>query len=266
MSQPPEDTLQAEKRALLQSLAAALTTVSNRLRALEATKRMIFLLAARAETIADQSLRLTVARANEVPEASSDLIAQIQAFAGDFTELSERVAVDISAEQNLAETLAAHAGQLLLMVGAMDQGSGSDRMVRLRPLAESLAGLAGRRTSDKSVAEETRALAARSADLAEQAAGMAPAGGGADVRRVGADLYHGLRAIADDAAVVSQRIEAEAALLNAAMAAMATGAERMAGGTLRPAANGAGARIQQMVRKGKAAMDWAGGEPAPTRS
>ena len=68
---------------------------------------MIFLLAARAETIADQSLRLTVARAQEVPGASADLIGQIQAFAGSFTELSERVAIDISAEQNLAETLAA---------------------------------------------------------------------------------------------------------------------------------------------------------------
>ena len=35
MSPPAQDTAQAEKRALLQSLAAALTTVSNWLRALE---------------------------------------------------------------------------------------------------------------------------------------------------------------------------------------------------------------------------------------
>lgn len=266
MSPPAEDTAQAEKRALLQSLAAALTTVSNRLRALEATKRMIFLLAARAETIADQSLRLTVARPGEVQAASVDLVGEIQAFAGGFTELSERVAIDISAEQNLAETLAAHAGQLLLMVGAMDQGATSDRMVRLRPLAESLAGLAGRRASDGSVAAETQALARRSGELADQATRLTQEGGGADARRLGADLYHGLRAIADDAAAVSHRIEAEAALLNAAMAAMATGAERMAGGSLRPARNGAGARIQQMVRKGKAAMDWSGGEVAPNRS
>lgn len=265
MTPQADAAVQAEKRALLQSLATALTSVSNRLRALEATKRMIFLLAARAETIADQSLRLTVTKQGEMQAATADLVSRFQAFAGDFTALSERVATDISAEQNLAETLAAQAGQLLLMVGAMDQGDGSDRMVRLRPLAESLAGLAGRRSSDKSVAEETRALAARSSDLAEQATKLTAAGGGADARRLGAELYHGLRAIADDAAVVSQRIEAEAALLNAAMAAMAAGAERMAGASLRQAATGAGARIQQMVRKGKAAMDWSGGAPAVTR-
>lgn len=244
------------KRALLQDLAAALTTISQRLRTLEASKRMIFLLAARAEAIAEQSLAVSTMKAGDIMLSAQELATQIQALSASFAELSERVADDISAERGQAETLVAQAARLLQMVAAADAGS-SDRLARLQPLAASLASLAGRRRSDKSAAEEVTGLAGQAQDLADRAQGMTAGANAQAVRRICADLYGGLRGIADDAATVSHRIEAEAALLTAAVSAMAAAAQRMVRQESAAAPiDQPTARIQQMVRKGQAAMDW----------
>lgn len=243
----------ADRRQLLQGLADALTAVGARLRALETAKRMIFLLAARAEAIADQSLRLASTRAGDLDQAARALVVETRGFAADFTSLSERVAADIRVECNFAESLVARAGHLLRLVGTTDGGSG--KLAQLLPLADSLASVAERQAPDRSIPADTSVLAERAAGLAAQAE---TATTGADMRRAGAALYHGLRTMADDAAAVSRRIDAEAGLLNAATAALAAGAERMSQPAGTPFRSTPTARIQEMVRQGRAAMEWMG--------
>jgi hypothetical protein len=252
---PPSD--RAAKRALLQSLAEALSTVSERLRTLETTKRMVFLLAARAETIAEQALRLGTARPADTPEAVLALSGQLRDFARAFVELAARVGDDISSQRSLAEALVRHAGRLVQVAQSADEARGrAGTLAQLRPLVETLTELATRRGTDKAVATDTGELAERAGRLADQAEGLDSAPNGRGLEKMGAALYRGLRGIADDTASVSRQIAAEAEALTASMARMAVTAEKIVTPELAARADTPETRLRYMVRKGHAAMDW----------
>jgi hypothetical protein len=256
------------KRELLRGLADALTMLAKRLQTQETTKRMIFLLAARAETIAAQAWDLNSKKNREVEQAAGDLVAQFHTFATSLTDMSNRVADDIAVGQSLAAAMVSHATRLLTIARALDAAGGTTNiMAQLRPLAGSLTTLASRQQSDTLVAKDTAALAERATQLAERAQSMATPAGARGAARTGIGLHYALRAIADDAAAVSLRMATEAALLKAAVAEMAIGTQKLATADspkIRTTQDEIAAdRIRQVVRKGQAAGDWV--TPGPAR-
>jgi hypothetical protein len=249
------------KRELLRGLADALTMLAKRLQTQETTKRMIFLLAARAETIAAQAWDLNSKKNRDAERAAIDLVAQLHTFAISLTDMSNRVADDIEVGQSLATAMVSHANRLLTIARALDAAGGTTNiMAQLRPLAISLTTLASRQQSDTLVAKDTAGLAERATQLAERTQSMATPAGVRGAGRTGIDLHFALRAIADDAAAVSLRMATEAALLKAAVAEMAIGTQKLADAdTLKTKTTQdeiAADRIRQVVRKGQAAGDW----------
>jgi hypothetical protein len=235
-------------------------TLGQRLQTQETTKRMIFLLAARAETIAAQAWDLNARKSRDVERAAQDLVSQLHEFAKSFTVLSDRVADDMATGQQLAKDMLAHA-QLLLKTGraAEARGERSGVLAQLQPLAMNLTALANRQRGDTVVAQETVGLAERATQLADQAQTMTTPAGIRGAGRTAVDLHRALRGIADDAGAVSLRISSEAALLKAAVTEMATSTQQLAAGRAPRTAftqdEIAVDRIRRMVRKGFGAAD-----------
>lgn len=243
------------KRELLKGLADALMTLGERLKTQETTKRMIFLLAARAETIAAQAWDLNARKNRDVERTAQDLVTQLHEFANSFTVLSDRVADDMAIGHRLAKDMAMHAQQLLTTGRAAEATGGSSGLLaQLRPLAMNLTTLAERQRGDTLVAKETVDLAGRATKLADQAEAMTTPAGIRGASRTAADLHRALRAIADDAGEVSLRIATEAALLKAAVVEMATSTQQLATGrpprTMITQDEIAADRIRRVVQKG----------------
>jgi len=252
----PSLTDQPAKRDLLRGLSDALSTLAQRLQTQETIKRMIFLLAARAETIAAQAWDLNAKKGRDVERAAMELVDQLVGFSKSFTELAERVAEDIASGQSIAAAMVVQANAWLKLGRAADAAGGmSDTLLQLRPLAASLTTLATHQQNDMLVANDSATLADRATKLAERAQTMTTPAGMRVAGRTGMDLHYALRSIADDAAAVSLRLMTEATLLKAAVVDMADGTRKLA---VASAAKGKTAqdeitadRIRQVVRKGQ---------------
>jgi hypothetical protein len=195
----------------------------------ETTKRMIFLLAARAEKIAAQAWDLNTAKSRDVERAARELVEQLHDFATGFATLSDRVADDVSVGETLAEGMVALADKLLKLGRATDAADGTTtELAQLRPLAANLTTLAGRQEADALVARDIASLAGRAAQLAERSQAMTTPAGVRGAGRTALELHHALRSIADEAGAVSVRMTAEAALVKAALTETAAGAQAMA--------------------------------------
>jgi hypothetical protein len=247
----------SDRRALLQGLAEALTSISDRLRRLETTKRMIFLLTANAETIAEQARRLGDPRVSGEAASGPALVTQLQALASAYTVLSERVAGEIANERSAAVALAQHARSLLRFVQSPDHAaSGSTREESLLALVDGLTALAGREAGDQATVDAIRQLAGRAAALAAEAEALEAHKGSHAMTRASAALYRGLRDIAEETAAVSRRIEDQVTALRSVISGMAASAGQLvaaeAGSGLPPAED----RLRQLVHQGHAAMDW----------
>lgn len=248
---------QATRTTLLASLAGALKTLAKRLQAQETTKRLIFLLAARAEAIATQAWELSATKGRGSEAAAQALVEQLKAFAEGFTLLSNRVADDIATGRSLAVEMVAHATRLLEAGSGSDPGGASAAMlVKLRPLAANLATLAERQQGDGQVAKDTAALAERATQLAERSKVLTGPAGARNTGRTAAELHKALLGIADDAGAVSLRIMTESALLKAAVTEMAAGVRQLSAAPEVRQQDAATTRLRQVVRKGFAAMDW----------
>ena len=251
----PNLTDQPAKRDLLRGLSDALSTLAQRLQTQETIKRMIFLLATRAESIAAQAWDLNAKKGRDVERAAQELADALNGFSKSFTELAERVAEDIASGQSIGTAIAALANGLLTVGRAADAAGGtSSTMAQLRPLAASLTALATHQQNDIQVANDSAALAERATELAGRAQTITTQTGMRNAARTGMDLHYALRSIADDSAAVSLRLTTETKLLKAAVADMADGTRNLAaantakGKTVQDEI--AADRIRQMVRKG----------------
>ena len=244
------------KRDLVRGLANAFMTLSERLKTQETTKRMIFLLAARAETIAAQAWDLNSRKDRDLARAAQDLATQLHDFARNFMRLSDLVEDDMSIAHRLADDMVGHA-QMLLKTGSAAEASGGTGglLAQLRPLAMSLMTLASIQRGDTLVAKETVDLAERATRLAEGAQKMTAPAGVRGAGRTAGELHQSLRGIADDAGAVSVRISTQIAVLKGAVVEMAASTQELAAGraprTSVTQDEIAADRIRRVVQKGR---------------
>jgi hypothetical protein len=245
--------LRQSRNELLRGLTAVLTALNERMESQEATKRTIFLLAARAETVAERGWALHAGREPDPTDAATGLAQQLYGLADSFTDMADRVKAETAAARQLGSAMGEHARRLRLEARKADQaGSVASLQLHLKPIATDLEKLGLRQQASGKEGDDAAAVAARMTGLAAGANRLTEALTHTALRHQALTVHYALRSIADDAGEISLAIAAETERLRTTLTAIAASARQLA-----PAAPGLAAvpaeasvadRVREMMR------------------
>jgi len=218
------------KQALLAQLSAALTAMGRKMRAQQHAAADIGTLGIRAEEIAGIARSLAFDRRHDAQAKLEALSGALDELAAGMAAAAERVQQQAMLGGAVADALNRHAGELDSV--ARDPAMADDlTAVRacLRPLAVTLAEVPRQLQASRAETAELGALAARTRQLASQAAELVE-GRAPNQQQAILQISRGLNDLAADAVQVSGRFAADAASAVQAADGMAERAQSAASG------------------------------------
>lgn len=249
------------RQAMLARLAGALTALGEKMRVQQQAAVDVCAMGIRAEEIARTARDLAFDRRFPQGAGLQALSEELDTFAAEMLASAERVQRDTLLGRAVAEALGRHAEDLSVLAAMPAEADdlGAIR-ARLRPMLVTLDTLPTRLKASRERTAEVAELAARSRALAGQAAALAA--GTVPGRQDGMlALSRALGALADDAAEVSARLAADAALAAGAAEAMAGRVEDLSASRPGSDAGGGLARVIEAGQRMAGAADAAAPRP-----